>query len=130
MMLISAHSGSEGGVTFVQVRPSSSDRCTRPSSVPAQNTPFFRGDSASAKIVQYTSAPVLSRVTGPPDGFSLSGSLRVRSGLRTSKLEPRSVDLNSTLPAIYSSCGACCENMIGNVHCNRYFRLSAPAPQP
>ena len=52
MTLISAHSGSSGGVTGSQVLPPSRERCTSPSSVPAHSTPRSCGDSASAKIVQ------------------------------------------------------------------------------
>ena len=39
-------------VTFVQVLPPSRVTWTRPSSLPTQMTPFCRGDSAMAKIVQ------------------------------------------------------------------------------
>jgi len=39
------------GVTSVQVLPPSRVTCTKPSSDPAQSTPFRNGDSASAKIV-------------------------------------------------------------------------------
>ena len=38
-------------VTFVHVLPSSRETWTRPSSLPAQSTPFCFGDSAMAKIV-------------------------------------------------------------------------------
>src|SRR5437588_9693193 len=94
MMLISAHSGSRsgGGVMLVQLAPASLDRWIRPSSLPAHSTPAWCGDSARANTVQYTSAPVLSRVTGPPDGTSLLASLRVRSGLITSQLPPTSFE--------------------------------------
>ena len=51
-MLTSVHSGSSGGVTFCQVLPPSRERCTSPSSVPAQSTPRSSGDSAKPKIVQ------------------------------------------------------------------------------
>ena len=39
------------GATCDQWAPSSSVSWTRPSSVPAQIMPFFKGDSASAKMV-------------------------------------------------------------------------------
>src|SRR5437867_9250438 len=43
---------SPGGVTFFQVLPSSRETCTSPSSLPAQRTPRWTGDSAKAKTVQ------------------------------------------------------------------------------
>ena len=54
MRLIVLHSGSPGIalVTFVQLPPPSRVMWTRPSSLPAQMTPFCFGDSATAKIVQ------------------------------------------------------------------------------
>ena len=39
-------------VTFVHCPPSSRETWTRPSSLPAQMSPFVSGDSATAKIVQ------------------------------------------------------------------------------
>ena len=74
--------------------------------MPAQSTSRSCGDSTSAKIVQYTSAPVLSRVIGPPDGPSFAGSLRVRSGLTISQLCPSSTERKTRLPAIHSSRGS------------------------
>src|SRR5262245_47876585 len=69
------------GVTLLQLLPASRLTWTRPSSLPAHSRPFWVGDSASAKIVPYTSTPVLSPVIGPPDHFCLPLSLRVRSPL-------------------------------------------------
>ncbi len=70
-MLTVAHSGSPAmaPVTLVQVFPPSRVTWTRPSSLPAQMTPFCFGDSAIAKTVPYTSTPVLSPVIGPPAHF-------------------------------------------------------------
>ena len=51
MMLMSAHSGRSGGVTFSHVPPLSCDTCTSPSSDPAHSSPACTGDSAKAKMV-------------------------------------------------------------------------------
>ena len=72
---------SSAGVTFVHDTPPLRVTCTVPSSVPAQITPFVTGDSAIANTVPYVSTPVWSFVIGPPDGPSVRGSLRDRSGL-------------------------------------------------
>src|SRR5438034_1247416 len=86
-------------VTLVQVLPPSGETLTRPSSVPAQSRSFCRGDSAMAKMVPYTSTPVLSPVIGPPDHFCFVLSLRVRSLLIASQVLPSSVVRNRTLAA-------------------------------
>ena len=93
------HSGNPFGVTFCQLLPSSRVSCTRPSSVPAQITPLSWGDTASAKIVSYTSTPVTSLLTGPPERPCLLGSLRVRSGLIVSQVVPWSRLRSSTCAA-------------------------------
>src|SRR5260221_14764975 len=86
-------------VSLVQVLTPSEDTLTRPSSVPAQSRSFCRGDSAMAKMVPYTSTPVLSPVIGPPDHFCFVLSLRVRSGLTGLQVRPPSVVLKRTLAA-------------------------------
>ena len=53
-------------------------------------TPRSSFDSASAKIVSYTSTPVTSIVIGPPDFPCFTGSLRVRSGEISSHVSPPS----------------------------------------
>ena len=121
MMLTRLHSPSACGVTACQVAPLSWVRCTRPSSVPAQNMPAWSGDSAKAKIVQYTSTPVWSRVIGPPEGRSLSGSLRVRSGLTARQLWPSSSERKTMLPQKKSAFGSCRPMWMGDVHWNRYL---------
>ena len=75
--------------TFVHVFPPSRVTCTLPSSVPAQTTSGFLGDSEIAKIVVCISADELSTVT-PPDCscFCFSGSLVVRSGETRSHVWP------------------------------------------
>src|SRR5262249_4112815 len=95
------HSGNPEmlGVTLVQFLPPSRETWTSPSSLPAQSRSFSRGDSATAKIVPYTSTPVLSPVIGPPDHFCLLGSLRVRSGLTGAQCRPPSLVLKRTLLA-------------------------------
>src|SRR5438034_10986608 len=98
MLLICAHSGTSGGVTFCQLLPASRETWIRPSSEPHQSTPFSCGDSRAQKIVQQISTPVLSLVIGPPDGACLDLSLRVRSGLIGCQDWPSSVVLKSTLP--------------------------------
>src|SRR5438128_42190 len=88
-------------VTLIQCSPPSRLTWTRPSSLPAQRTPlpFSAGDSARAKIVQYTSAPVLSPVIGPPDHSCLLLSSRVRSLLIAFQVFPPSGDRKRMLPA-------------------------------
>src|SRR5262245_57972852 len=98
MRLTVPHSGAPRGVTLSHLPPASRVTCTRPSSLPAQMSPFSFGDSATAKMVQYHSTPVLSPVTGPPDHFCFDLSLRVRSGLMAVQVWPPSVVRNSTLP--------------------------------
>jgi hypothetical protein len=85
MLLMVALMASAGGVTFVQVAPSSRDTCTRPSSLPAHRTPRSVGDSSKANTVPKTSTPVPSDVMGPPANPWCSGSSVVRSGLITSQ---------------------------------------------
>src|SRR5204862_3426444 len=85
-----AHSGSPGGVTFFQVFPPSRVTCISPSSEPAQITPAVRGDSAMVKTVAKYSTDVWSLVIGPPEGPSVRGSWRVRSGLIGLKVCPSS----------------------------------------
>src|SRR5438094_9361823 len=96
MHITVAHFGNALGVTFSQVLPPSGLTWTRPSSLPVQSNPCCRGDSATAKMVPYTSTPVLSPVIGPPDHFCFDLSFRVRSSLIGCHFSPRSVDLNRT----------------------------------
>ncbi len=49
--MIWIHSGMPFGVTFSQFLPPSRVTCTRPSSEPAQITPFVTGDSLKVKMV-------------------------------------------------------------------------------
>ena len=56
-----------GGVTSVQVRPSSRDTWIRPSSEPAQISSGVKGDSAMEKTTLKISTPVTSALMGPPD---------------------------------------------------------------
>ena len=75
--------------TLLHDLPPSPEICTLPSSVPAQITFEFFGDSEMAKIVVCISAEELSTVT-PPDCscFCFSGSLVVRSGEMRSHVSP------------------------------------------
>ena len=86
--------------TLFHVCPLSRVICTLPSSVPHQMTPFSTGDSAMVMIVQWTSAPELSGVIGPPESLSFSGSLVERSGLILDQVCPWSVVLNRKFPAV------------------------------
>src|SRR5262245_66542354 len=105
MQLMRDHSGSSGGVILFQLCPPSFEICSKPSSEPAHSTPFSCGDSAKANTVAYVSAPIASRLTGPPVGFSVSGSALVRSGLIGCQLWPSLVDLKTILPPRYSVFG-------------------------
>src|SRR3954462_13223223 len=107
------------GVTSSQVLPPSGLTWTRPSSLPAHSSPCCTGDSATAKMVPYTSTPVLSPVIGPPDHFCFDLSLRVRSSLTGFQLRPSSLVTNSLLLAWYTVRGSCFETTIGAVHWKR-----------
>ncbi len=65
-MLIVLNAGRPFGVMSCHVLPPSRERCIRPSSLPAHSSPATFGDSSKAKIVSYTSTPVLSRVIPSP----------------------------------------------------------------
>src|SRR5258708_2940874 len=92
MMLTSDHVGISGGGTCSHVVPLSREKWISPPSDPVHNTARCSGDSAKAKIVQYQSMPLLSIVTGPPDGSCFALSLRVRSGLMIAQLFPPFVE--------------------------------------
>src|SRR5262245_56667767 len=100
MQLMRDHSGRSGGVILFQLWPPSFEICSRPSSEPAQSTPFSCGDSVKANAVAYVSAPIESRLIGPPVGLSVSGSARVRSELIGCQLWPSSLVLKTRLPPI------------------------------
>ena len=76
--------------TAVQLLPASRVTWTRPSFVPAQISPGFKGDSAMAKIASPYSTPMLSGVR-PPEICCRLLSLSVRSGLISCQLRPPSV---------------------------------------
>src|SRR5262252_730696 len=76
-------------VTLDQFAPLSRVTCSCPSLVPAQVTPFSRGDSAIAKTTPAYSTPTLSGVS-PPDRTWRVLSLSVRSGLITCQVCPPS----------------------------------------
>ena len=78
--------------------------------------------------MQYVSAPDASPVTSPPEGWSLSESLRVRSGLIGAQLCPWSADRNNMFPAAYNTPGSCGENWMGYVHWNLYRASTGPKP--
>src|SRR3974390_283940 len=89
MLLTVPHGGSPGrfAVTFVQRPPLSRVICTCPSLVPAQMTPFSRGDSAIANTTPAYSTPTLSGVS-PPDRCCGALSFRVRPGLMPAHVWP------------------------------------------
>src|SRR5262245_64886357 len=81
-LLTVPHAGKPGTlpVTFVQRDPASRVIWICPSLVPAQITPFSRGDSAIANTTPAYSTPTLSGVR-PPERCCRDLSLSVRSGL-------------------------------------------------
>src|SRR5919199_6724430 len=91
MLLIVPHVTSPGmfDVTFVHVVPPSRVTCTSPSFVPAQMSPFSRGDSAMANTTPAYSTPMLSGVR-PPEIFWRLLSFLVRSGLISRHVRPPS----------------------------------------
>ena len=127
-MLTFANFGIPVGVTLVQVRPPSWVTLINPSSLPAHRTPLRLGDSARVKTVPMYSMLVLSLVIGPPDGFIMDGSFRVKSGLIFRQLWPISVLAKTNWEQVYSKFGLLGENTIGYVHWKRCSRSSAPCP--
>ena len=120
------HAGIPGmlAVRFTHVVPSSRVSCSCPSLVPAQMTPFWRGDSAIPYTTPAYSTPMLSGVS-PPELFMRLRSLRVRSGLITCQLCPPSrVRCTCWLP-VYSVWWSCGEMSNGASHTKRYFCSSA-----
>src|SRR5919202_5358 len=103
-------------VRFSHVPPSLRVIQTLPSSVPAKRSPGRIGDSASAVIVPYVSAPVASLVM-PPVVSMLKRILRRsrldRSGEIGYRLSPRIVDLSTRFPPMYSVDGECAERKNG-----------------
>src|SRR5260370_27517759 len=71
----------------------------------------------------------MSRVIGPPEGFCLDLSLRVRSGLMGVQLWPLSGDLKICSAAEYKVLGSWGEIKSGEVQLKRCFRRSAPLPE-
>src|SRR4029079_4173895 len=126
MQLIMLHSGMSGGVILFQLWPPFFEICSSPSSDPAHNTPGSCADSAKANTVAYVSAPIASRLTGPPVGLSVSGSARVRSGLIGCQLWPSLVLLNTKLATMDRPFACCVEITIGYVHAKRYLSSLAP----
>src|SRR5260370_3272088 len=71
----------------------------------------------------------MSRVIGPPEGFCLDLSLRVRSGVMGVQVWPLSVDLKICYDAEYKVLGSWGEIKSGEVQLKRCFRRSAPLPE-
>src|SRR5580692_132571 len=71
----------------------------------------------------------MSSVIGPPEGFCLDLSLRVKSGLIAFQLWPLSVDLKTFSAAEYNVFGSCGETNKGEVQLKRYGSFSAPLPE-
>src|SRR5580704_13911566 len=71
----------------------------------------------------------MSSVMGPPEGFCLDLSLRVRSGLMGVQLWPPLVDLKSISAAEYIVFGSCGETSKGEVQLKRCKSFSAPLPE-
>src|SRR5688500_2803518 len=113
------YSGMSGGPTFVQFLPPSRVTWIRPSSEPVQMRFSSRGDGARVNTVAYVSTPVWSSVIGPPDGPSVFGSARVRSGLMRSQLAPSLVERQTCCELVYRMFGFFGEKTIGNVHWKR-----------
>src|SRR3954471_19404407 len=115
------------GATFVQLLPPSRVTCRLPSSVPAQITwPFF-GDSLTEKIVVWFSAEELS-TERPPDCccFCFFGSLVVRSGEIFSQESPRSRERKRNCAPMYIVFGSFGLRWIGVFQLNRYGGSPAP----
>src|SRR5216684_1498910 len=71
----------------------------------------------------------MSSVIGPPEGFCLALSLRVRSPLIAVQLCPALVDLNTISLAVYRVLGSCGEIIRGDVQLERCSSFSAPFPE-
>ena len=105
-------------VTFVQVAPPSWVTWTLPSSVPAQMSPAFSGDSARLTMVQCVSAP-------EPAAVIFCGSCVERSGLMICQWLPPSLVLNSTFDPRYSACGSTGEKISNPRHGAKWQRRLA-----
>ena len=108
-----------GGVTFVQLAPSSRVTCTRPSSVEAQISPGRCGEGVTQAQVACTSAPAVSRVISPPEWPWRPASFRLRSGEIAVQLEPSSRVRKTRLPPAYRVLRSCGENTSGKVQAKR-----------
>src|SRR5256885_4058905 len=129
MFLILAQGESLGRLpdTSDQCAPPSVETFTRPSFDPTQITPAFTGDSAIANSVAPSNVMRLS-VDTPPELCWCVVSFRVRSGLITFQLAPRSVvRCTNWLPA-YTCVWSCGEMATGNVQFQRYFRSAGRHP--
>src|SRR6267142_2704195 len=84
-----------GGVTSVQALPPSRVTWTRPSSLPAQMIFASTGDGASAYTTPRCVALAGSVPRYLPTFAGGSHVLRVRSGLISFQLSPRSVDIHT-----------------------------------
>src|ERR1700704_3067883 len=129
MLLTVPQAGRPGmpAVTLVQCAPASRVTCTSPSLVPAQISPFSRGDSAIANTTPAYSTPTLSGVS-PPDNCWRDLSLSVRSGLMTCQLCPPLVVRWTCWEPAYTVLWSCGEMASGNVQLNRYFVSPAATP--
>src|ERR1700730_12105650 len=127
-MLIFVNSGRPRGVTSCHVAPPSRVRCTSPSSLPAQISPFTSGDSATANAMAYHSVPVMSPWIGPPLRPSVRGSARERSGEIFVHELPPFVLLKTYCAAVYSVDFSCGEKKRGKVHAKRYGTSLAGQP--
>jgi hypothetical protein len=87
-----------------------------------------RLEGPSAKTVAYTSGMFMSRVIGPPEGPSVFGSCRVRSGLIRRQLSPPSVVRQTCCDDTYSARGFTGEKRIGYVHCQRSLSTADSSP--
>src|SRR5690348_2119660 len=107
--------------TLVQLAPPSLLTHTRPSSVPTQITLPSLGASEMERMVSVFSALEMSWNTGPPAIGWCALRLRVRSFEIGCQFAPPSVDLNRTLPPMYTVLGSVAETAIGELQLKRYF---------
>src|SRR5574337_218289 len=107
--------------TLVQFAPPSLLTHTRPSSVPTQMTLPSVGASEIERMVSVFSALEMSWNTGPPATGWCSLMSRVRSFEIGCQLAPPSVDLNTTLPPMYTVSGSVADTAIGAAQLKRYW---------
>src|SRR5579884_908156 len=111
-MTLMLPAGSFGGVTSVQVLPSSRVRWTRPVLAPAQIRPAVTVEGA-IDVIEPPGAGAPTPPTCPAGDGATPPLGAVRSGLIRCHVKPRSLEASTYCAAMYNVCGSCGENASG-----------------